>query len=123
MPQVNENGAFSFGQSWRFSHPEPFPTSYAPSRSRLVLSPFWSDVDIRKAGTVRYALVTRGTSTLGDMIMNNASTYVNSHFIGEDELVYDPTWVLVAQWDGVHPHPHGSRSQKGIDKSYLTRVS
>jgi hypothetical protein len=109
--------------SWGFSHPNPFPTSYESTRLRFVLSPFWSDVDIRREGTVRYVLITRSSSDLGELIIDNASRYINERFLGEDALPYHPTWVLVAQWDGVHPHPHGSGNHEGIDEKYLNRVS
>ena len=108
---------------WRFSHPNRFPSTYTATRLGYVLSPFWSDSDIRREGTVRYALITRGSTSLGDVIMNNITTYVNDRFIGEGEVRYEATWVLVAQWEGVHPHPHGSDNHEGIDETYLDRVS
>ena len=61
----------------------------------------------------------RGSSTRGDAIMDEASAYVNDRFNDE----FQPTWMLVAQWDGVHPHPHGSDNHEGIDEEYLSRVS
>ena len=121
--QVNENGAFSFMDSWRFSHPRRFPTSYKSTRLGFVISPFWSDVDIRREGTVRYVLITRDSSNLGNLIIDNATRYINERFLSEDALTYRPTWVLVAQWDGVHPHPHGSDKREGVDEEYLNRVS
>ncbi len=30
--------------------------------------------------------------------------------------------MLVAQWDKVHPHPHGSDDHEGIDQEYLEKV-
>ena len=121
--QVNENGVFSFLEPWRFSHPNRFPTNYVATRLGHVLSPFWSDIDIRREGTVRYVPITRGSFTLGDTIMNDATSYVNDRFIDDDTPPYEATWMLVAQWEGVHPHPHGSDNHEGIDESYLNRVS
>ena len=54
--------------------------------------------------------------------MDEASTYINDRFIGENETLYQPSWVLVAQWDEVHPHPHGSDNHEGIDEEYLSKV-
>jgi hypothetical protein len=105
-----------------FSHPNLFPTTYLPTRQRHVLSPFWSDVDIRKEGTVRYVPITTGSSASGDVIMDQVSTFINHHFIGENETAYQPSWMLVAQWDGVHPHPHGADNHEGIDEEYLDKV-
>ena len=119
---MNENGAISFIDPWMFSHPNRFPTTYPPTRQGRVLAPFWSDVDIRKKGTVRYAPIIRGSSALGDSIMDEATTYVNDRFIREGETSYQPTWVLVAQWDRVHPHPHGADNHEGIDQEYINKV-
>lgn len=57
------------------------------------------------------------------MIMDEASTYVNDRFVGEDKPPFQPTWLLMAQWDKVHPHPHGSANHEGISEEYLNRVS
>ena len=120
--QVNENGALSFNSPWRFSHPNRYPTTYIPTRQRHVLSPFWSDVDIRREGSVRYVPIETGSSTPGDAIMKEAAAYVNYRFIDENEPTFQPTWMLVAQWDGVHPYPHGSDDHEGIDEEYLSKV-
>ena len=119
---MNENGVFSFIDPWMFSHPNRFPTTFIPTRQGHVLSPFWSDVDIRREGTVRYVPITRGTSDLGDMIIDQASEYVNGRFVNGNGVTFRPTWTLVAQWDGVHPHPHGADDHEGIDEEYLDRV-
>ena len=57
---------------------------------------------------------------IGEMVMDEAQTYVNLHFTGGD--MFQPTWLLVAQWDRVHPYPHGSESHEGIDEEYLNKV-
>ncbi len=121
--QVNENGAFSFTDPWMFSHPNRFPTTFIPTRQGHVLSPFWSDIDIRRAGTVRYVAITRDSSGIGDMIMEQATAYVNERFISEDDSSYQPNWILVAQWDEVHPYPHGADNKEGINEEYLESVS
>ena len=55
--------------------------------------------------------------------MDIVSTYINDRFISEDEeRKFEPAWVLVAQWDGVHPHPHGANNHEGIDMEYLEQV-
>ena len=35
---------------------------------------------------------------------------------------YNPTWMIVAQWDKVHPYPHGTDSHDGISEEYLSKV-
>ena len=54
--------------------------------------------------------------------MKEAAAYVNYRFIDENEPTFQPTWMLVAQWDGVHPYPHGSDNYEGIDEEYLSKV-
>ena len=80
-------------------------------------------MDIRKEGTVRYVPIMRGSSIAGDMILEKVITYVNERFVGEEEQEFRPTWLLVAQWDGVHPYPHGDDDLEGLDEEYLARVS
>ena len=118
--QVNENGAFSFDDTWKFSHPERFPGTRFHLRQHQVVSPFWSDNDIRKEGTVRYVTVESGSSGRGAEIVNEATTYVREQLNGGPD--FQPTWMIVAQWDRVHPHPHGANSHQGVSEEYLNKV-
>lgn len=72
---------------------------------------------------MRYVGIERGASAAGDAIIDELTTFINDSFISEDDPSFEPTWVLVAQWDGVHPHPHGSDNHEGIDEEYLNKVS
>ena len=72
---------------------------------------------------MRYVGIERGGSAEGDAIMNEVSTFVNDRFVAEDAPTFQPTWLLVAQWDGVHPFPHGSDNREGIDEEYLSLVT
>jgi hypothetical protein len=66
-----------------------------------------------------------GSSVGGDVIMNEAAAYVIDRLIGEEEEeAFHPIWMIVAQWDRVHPHPHGAPdSHEGISEEYLSKVS
>ena len=57
-----------------------------------------------------------------DMIMKEAAAYITERLFADDEEPFNPTWMLVAQWDKVHPHPHGSDNHEGIDEEYLSKV-
>ena len=35
---------------------------------------------------------------------------------------FNGTWMLVAQWDHVHPDPHGADDHMGIPEALLERV-
>lgn len=118
--QVNENGVISFEQPWRYPYPDRFPTENYWSRQGLVIAPFWSDNDIRKAGTVRYAAYslqvgdeTSKVKMLFDKVNKNIQK-VDEGFIGK--------WLLIAHWDHVHPSPHGDDDHRGIFDSELEKV-
>ena len=72
---------------------------------------------------MRYVGIERGASTYGDAIFSELSSFINNNIIAEDDAPFEPTWLLVAQWDGVHPYPHGADDHMGIDEEYLSRVS
>ena len=72
---------------------------------------------------MRYVSIERGSTESGDLIMDEALAYVNYRLCDDEQVLYEPTWLLVAQWDGVHPHPHGAENRKGLDEDYLEQVS
>ena len=118
--QVSENGVFSFDEPWMFSHPSPFPTTNVYIRNRLVVAPFWSDNDIRKEGTVRYAFITPKQSSKGDKLIDEVVSYVLNQLKNIDR--FEATWLLLAQWEKVHPSPHGADDTNGIPQSILDKV-
>ena len=118
---MSENGAFSFQEPWKFSHPNRFPTNYFFTQTSDVITPFWSDNDIRKEGTVRYVAISRGDSQAGDEMMALAEAYLQQN--NGVSNAYQGTWMLVAQWDKVHPNPHGiSNEQDVLDNPFLNKV-
>ena len=52
--------------------------------------------------------------------MNEATTYVQEQLNGGPN--FQPTWMIVAQWDRVHPDPHGADSHEGVSEEYLSKV-
>ena len=87
-----------------------------------MIAPFWSDNDIRKEGTVRYVAISRGDSGKGDEMMDLAVAYLQqNNGVGN---AFRGTWMLVAQWDKVHPHPHGMSNEENILLNpFLNKVS
>ena len=118
MSQVSENGAVSFDREWLFDKPEPFPTNSRTVQNRYVVAPFWSDNDIRRAGTVRYVLIENGTSITGDELLETANAFIQR----EHQVNFTGKVMLVAQWDHVHPYPHGSPGADSQDES-LNKVN
>lgn len=115
----------SFNNPWKFSHPTRFPTENYFIRNSYVVAPFWSDNDIRKEGTVRYISIAEGGSAQGDALISQTSSFlaVRRNMDKEDLFIGIQIWMLVAQWDQVHPHPHGADDHEGISESFLEKVN
>lgn len=86
-----------------------------------MVAPFWSDIDIGISGSVSYETYFRGTSGYEDAVLDRVSGYIatqsSSGFFGY--------WMMVAQWDAVHPFPHslGSAGLSNDYVEYLQKVS
>ena len=120
---MSENGVVSFDAEWKFAHPSRFPTDYFYTRNAYVVAPFWSDNDIRKEGTVRYVAIEEGESVRGNEMLRVASSFVQGQRQENDTRdEFKGTWMLVAQWDHVHPDPHGADDHMGIPEALLERV-
>ncbi len=120
---MNENGAISFDAPWKFAHPSRFPTTYDATRNGYVVAPFWSDNDIRKEGTVSYAPIKEGSSGKGNNFLAEASTFVRAQLgQDDDDKGFHGKWMLVAQWNNVHPFPHGADDHQGIPEGFLKLV-
>ena len=89
-----------------------------------MVAAFWSDNDIRKEGTVRYVAIEKGDSTKGDDMLEEVSAFTQGQRAADDERdEFQGSWMLVAQWDGVHPYPHGADDHEGISEAFLDLVS
>ena len=111
--QVSENGVVSFGEEWFFDKPERFPTRNPNIQKRYVVAPFWSDNDIRKSGTVRYVLINRENDEISDqeiLLLNETTALVQRTL----NRYFRANTMLIAQWDHVHPFPHGRSQEERI---------
>ena len=116
----------SFNKSWNYAYPDTFPTSYFWTRKGLAVAPFWSDNDIRKEGSVRYATYCTvnqecSKSHEGDNLLKEVNEYVQQ-FVKEGEPPFRGRWLLVAHWDHVPPSPHGEIDHMGIPEDELNKV-
>ena len=118
--QVNENGAFSFDNPWKFSHPSRYPTDFIHTQTGDVISPFWADGDIRKEGTVRYVPIARDEGPEGDRLLDMIVEFLQMH--DGIPISYVATWMLIAQWDKIHPHPHGADDHMDLSEEFLELV-
>ena len=92
---MGANGIISFGAGYTSNNPQLFPTNNAVTRNAYVVAPFWSDNDLRLAGSVTYQVFTSQFANVNAFISDTTGTN------------FTATWMLVAQWNGAHPYPHG----------------
>lgn len=70
-----------------------------------MVAPYWSDVDIRREGSVYYRVVTRDTQNVA---ANNSLRIVDDFLTNYTRANFTSSWMLVATWEDVHPYPHGA---------------
>ena len=94
----------SFSRPFYYWYPYPFPGHYYLRRF-YVVAPYWADHDIHKEGNVFYETFERGKSQNDDSMLQRVNDYLRyktgSNFSG--------TFMILAEWNGVHPYPQGSR--------------
>ena len=94
-----------------------------------VIAPFWSDNDIRKEGTVRYITYCNITNQAqcafhneSQIILDEVNRFIQSNQADSSQEPFVGTWMLIAQWDQVHPSPHGAEDTEGIPPEELSKV-
>ena len=98
LSQVGANDIISFQAGWTSSTPQLFPTTNTVTKFAYVVAPFWSDNDLRLAGNATYQVYGPSSQLI------NASTFITD----TTGTNFSGTWMLVAQWNGAHPYPHGN---------------
>ncbi len=108
-----------FDESSTFSNPIRFPVT----TNHLVVAPFWSDNDIRRNGSVKfahYSAIDAETNSLAAELIANVTTYIQS--IREEDN-FTGRWLLIAHWEGVHPSPHGGDNIGNFNQNELNQVN
>ncbi len=118
--QVGNNGVFSFGEPLLENSPAKFPTQQASTYYAYIVAPFWSDIDTRLNGSVRWQVYSPDVDS-EDLLINRVEDFINIE-LGQESIV-DANWMLVATWVGVHPFPHGNSVEEDRLDPYLQRVN
>ena len=85
-----------------------------------MVAPFWADVDTRRAGSVFYEVHQRGTNRGSNNVLERLSGFIASQM----NITFTASWMLVAQWDRVHPYPHGEEGATSEQyQNFLESVS
>ena len=101
-----------------YAQPERLPTNNTEIQKIDMVAPFWSDNDIRKSGTVRYVAIEVGSSFIGDFHLANMNNIIKEKGYPE----FAGKYAIIAQWDRVHPFPHGNSSGYNISVDELAKV-
>ena len=83
-----------------------------------LLAPYWSDVDTRREGNVRYESYYRGDSPESDQQIGVVEDFLEQ----EEGVVMEVGWMLLASWEEVHPYPHGASADLERQNPYLESV-
>ena len=95
----------SFSRPFYYWYPYPFPGHYYLRRF-YVVAPYWADHDIRRQGNVFYETFERGNSQNDDLVLRRVNDYLTSTDRAPSN--FSGTFMILAEWNGVHPYPHGS---------------
>jgi len=86
-----------------------------------VVAPYWSDNDIRRDGNVSYEVFQlQATGAYGDMLLDYVSSYIRA--CRNTSSDFRGSFMILAEWRGVHPYPHGSNDAADNDP-FLSQVN
>uniref|UniRef100_A0A3Q2PE56 NIDO domain-containing protein n=1 Tax=Fundulus heteroclitus TaxID=8078 RepID=A0A3Q2PE56_FUNHE len=85
---LNNNGDLTFDAPWSSYIPEQFPRH----GGRDIIAPFWTDLDNRVNGDIRYVQYSNGP------VLQQVSNDINVYF---PDLSFHANWVFIATWENV----------------------
>ena len=104
IQQVGTNGIFSFSAPFYSAVARAFPSTLSTVANAYLVAPYWDDVDIRLAGNISYEVHSRSNNNPGsNQLLDQISQFVEDS-TGDS---FQGDWMLVAEWEEVHPWPHG----------------
>ena len=84
-----------------------------------MVAPYWTDNDIRREGNVSYEVFQlQAMGAYGDQLLDDVSSYIRERNMSSD---FAGTFMILAEWEGVHPYPHGASSASD-DDPFLAQV-
>jgi hypothetical protein len=116
--QVGVNGIISFDREVPLTSPKDFPSMDGDVYFGYLVAPYWSGIDTRRAGTVRYETYRRGDSDDSDGQMSIIDDFITEN----EEINFVSEWMMLASWEDVHPYPHGDSARMGRQNPYLESV-
>ena len=101
------------------SFAEIFPSEERNIFFSYLFAPFWSDIDTKLAGSVQYETYKMGDAEESDSRLRRVSRFIRL----EQDPNFEGTWMLLANWEDVHPFPHGASEELDRQDPYLDSVS
>ena len=117
--QVGVNGIISFDREFSLNSPENFPSTDGKVFYSYLVAPYWSDIDTRREGRVRYESYYLGDSIASDRQLNTVNDFIQT----EEDSDFQGNWMMLASWEDVHPFPHGDIANFDRVDPYLELVS
>ena len=105
--QVSSNGLISFGGRYI-----GFGLVTFPILSVNIVAPYWDDINLRKKGIVRYAVITHSHPTLS-FWLNQTNELIKKNNNEE----FKASWLLVARWIDVCPYRDEDCSEVGLNNN------
>ena len=87
--QVNNNGVLSFDTPVSQFTPQSFPLG----DGRMIIAPYWGDVDTQGTGMVWYR------ETSDPLLLTQARSDIRAAFV--NQMFFEPTTLFIATWDHV----------------------
>ena len=91
--QVCTNGYISFGNTETSFSPSIFPDT---DNTIPGVAPFWEDFNVNRGGSISYEIHTVSTSPA---LLSQVNLFIRS----QQQNGFAGSWMLVAEWDSVHP--------------------
>ena len=88
---MNNNGIISFNGAIGQFTSEPFPLNLEDGR--MIIAPYWADVDTRGTGRIWYR------ETMDETLLTQARNEIRGSFISQ--MGFQPTMLFIATWDHV----------------------
>lgn len=112
------NGIISFDRPFSLGSPENFPSMDGDVYFSYLVAPYWSNIDTRRAGRVRYEYYNRGDSEISDRQIARVTDFLQV----EQNVTIVGEWMLLVSWESVHPYPHGVSAALDRENPYLESV-
>lgn len=121
--QVGKNGVIFFDKLEFNFDPTPFPGAGGVKQS-FVVAPFWAVTDIGSPESqVCYDVFNRdSTGGADDTILDQVSQFVEVRE-GLANGSFQAQWMLLAEWNSVHPHPFDDAASLGLSPTQMAALS